>query len=273
MIPHSPSSSGTGVEAAESTITKYSDTYNLSNGLNYGPTVGSPSLIQFLTEHVDIMHHPSYADWSLSLTSGSTAALEIAFRIFSNKGDTALAERFTYPGAIEGATLVGLRFEGLELDGEGLRPEALRRVLREWDSSQGPTPRVLYTVPTGHNPTGASQSTERRRAIYDIAEEHDLIIIEDDPYYFLRMGAYQPGQERPAQTSDLSSYLSLDPSGRAVRLDSVSKILAPALRADWVTANPRIAEKLIAYQEIRTVEINGLSQLTLWSLLEQTWGH
>ncbi|QMW29175.1 hypothetical protein G4B84_004510, partial [Aspergillus flavus NRRL3357] len=243
MVPHSPSSSGTGVETAESTITEYSDTYNLSNGLNYGPTVGSPSLIRFLNEHVDIMHHPSYADWSVNLTSESTAALEIAFRIFCNKGDTVLAERLTYPGAIEGANLLGRRFEGLEMDGEGLTPEALRKAL------------------------------QIRRAIYDIAEEHDMIIIEDDPYYFLRMGAYQPGQEGPANNSDLPSYLSLDRSGRVVRLDSVSKILAPGLRAGWVTANTQIIEKFIAYQEITTVKVNGPLQLMLWSLLEQTWGH
>ncbi|KAK6828918.1 hypothetical protein RU639_003392 [Aspergillus parasiticus] len=273
MVPHPTASSATDVKTAEYTVTKHSDIYNLSNGLNYGPTVGSPSLIRFLTEHVEIVHHPSYADWSVSLTSGSTAALEIAFRILCNRGETVLAERFTYPGAIEGAKLLGLRFEGLEMDGEGLRPEALRRTLREWDLSRGSKPRVLYTVPTGQNPTGATQSTERRQAIYDIAEEHDLIVIEDDPYYFLSMGAYQPGQKSPTKTSDLPSYLSLDRSGRVVRLDSMSKIIAPGLRAGWVTANAQIIEKFIDYQEITTVEVNGPSQLMLWSLLEQIWGH
>ncbi|KAE8308452.1 L-kynurenine/alpha-aminoadipate aminotransferase [Aspergillus transmontanensis] len=238
IVPHPTTSSATDVKTAEYTVTKHSDIYNLSNGLNYGPTVGSSSLIRFLTEHVEIVHHPSYADWS------------IAFRILCNRGETVLAERFTYPGAIEGAKLLGLR------------PEALRRTLREWDLSRGSKPRVLYTVPT-----------ERRQAIYDIAEEHDLIIIEDDPYYFLSMGAYQPGQKSPTKTSDLPSYLSLDRSGRVVRLDSMSKIIAPGLRAGWVTANAQIIERFIDYQEITTVEVNGPSQLMLWSLLEQIWGH
>ncbi|GAB1199438.1 hypothetical protein APSETT444_008787 [Aspergillus pseudonomiae] len=273
MVPHPPASSATGLDTAEYTITKHDSTYNLSNGLNYGPTVGSPSLVRFLTEHVEIMHRPPYADWSVSLTSGSTAALEIAFRIFCNRGDTVLAERFTYPGAIEGAKLLGLAFEGVEMDVEGLQPEALQRILRQWDLSRGPKPHVLYTIPTGQNPTGATQSTERRQAIYDIAEEHDLIIIEDDPYYFLRMGAYQSNQESTAETSDLPSCLSLDRSGRVVRLDSAAKILAPGLRAGWVTASAQIIEKFVAYQEITTVEVSGPSQLMLWSLLDQTWGH
>jgi aromatic amino acid aminotransferase I len=200
--------------------------------------------------------------------------LEVAYRIFCNRGDTVLTEKYTYPGAIEGAGLVGVRFEGVDMDAEGLRADSLQQALSEWDLSRGPKPRVLYTVPTGQNPTGATQSAERRNAIYDIAEEHDLVIIEDDPYYFLRMGVYQPDHETLAQAAtELPSYLSLDRSGRVIRLDSTAKILAPGLRAGWVTANAQIIEKFIAYQELTTVAVSGPSQLMLWTLLEQTWGH
>jgi DNA-binding transcriptional MocR family regulator len=48
---------------------------------------------------------------------------------------------------------------------------------------------VLYTIPTGHNPSGATQSLERRRALYAIAARHDLIVLEDDPYYYLVQAA------------------------------------------------------------------------------------
>ncbi|KAF7596862.1 hypothetical protein BBP40_011907 [Aspergillus hancockii] len=184
------------------------------------------------------------------------AALEIAYRIFCNRGELVLAEKYTYPAAIEAAGLVGVRFEGVEMDGEGLRADSLHEILKGWDSCQGPKPHLLYTVPTGQNPTGTTQSAERRQAIYNIAEEHDLIIIEDDPYYFLRMGVYQPGQETFVKpSSELPSYLSLDRSGRVVRLDSTAKVLAPGLRAGWVTANAHIIEKFIAYQEITTVAV------------------
>lgn len=68
------------------------------------------------------------------------------------------------------------------MDADGLLPDALEELLSSWELSQGPKPRVLYTIPTGQNPTGFSQPEERRKAIYNIAQKHDLIIIEDDPY-------------------------------------------------------------------------------------------
>ncbi|OJJ31674.1 hypothetical protein ASPWEDRAFT_119873 [Aspergillus wentii DTO 134E9] len=263
-----------GIEAAVQTVRKYGDVYTLSTALNYGHGAGCPSLVRFLTEHVEMVHDPPYADWEVCLSSGSTAAFEIALRIFCNRGDIVLAEKQTYPGSIEAAGLVGVQFEGLKMDAEGLMADALQSALTEWDASRGPKPRVLYTIPTGHNPTGATQSTERRQQIYGIAEEHDLIIIEDDPYYFLRMGSYHPGQEASIESSgNLPSYVSLDRSGRVVRLDSTSKLLAPGLRAGWVTASAQIINKFISYHEVTTGAVSGPSQLMLWTLLEQSWGH
>lgn len=152
----------------------------------------------------------------------------------------------------------------------GLRPDLLKGVLSSWDSSQGPKPRVLYTVPTGQNPTGSSQPLERRKAIYKIATEYDLIIIEDDPYYFLCMGSYDSiggvnGEicAENSSSNSIPSYLSLDTSGRVVRLDSTSKILAPGLRAGWVTASSQIIDKFLSYQEVSTVAVNGPSRLYL----------
>jgi hypothetical protein len=98
-------------------------------------------------------------------------------------------------------------------------------VLSSWDTSRGPKPRVLYTIPTGCNPTGASLSLERcdapltpiylprvvllmgrkhrKRAVYALAQEHDLIILEDDPYYFLQVPAVCSLRERSALAFDL----------------------------------------------------------------------
>ncbi|BCS02181.1 aminotransferase-like domain-containing protein [Aspergillus luchuensis] len=272
------------------TITKHGLTYNLSIAMNYGFAHGSAHLLRFITEHVELIHNPPYTDWATFLSCGATAATELAFRIFCNRGDTILAEQYTYPGTLESAALNGINVHGIEMDADGLRADALDEVLSSWDDAQSPRPHVLYTIPTGQNPTGVTQSLERRRAIYDIAEEHDLIIIEDDPYYFLRMGPYQDTQgtngtdtnqsasedDEAAQiyhSESIPSYLTLDTSGRVVRLDSASKILAPGLRAGWVTASKQIIDKFTAYQEVSTVAVSGPSQLMLWHLLDENWGH
>ncbi|KAL4812583.1 pyridoxal phosphate-dependent transferase [Aspergillus spinulosporus] len=265
------------------TVAKRDATYNLSLGMNYGHAAGSPHLLRFITEHIELVHNPPYRDWRTFLSCGATAALEVALRIFCNRGDWILTEQYTYSGTLDSAIVTGARVHGVEMDADGLRPDALERTLVSWDTSKGMKPRVLYTIPTGQNPTGCSQPLERRAAIYAIAVKHDLIIIEDDPYYFLRLGPYNEASTDAEESTEISpdafhstgvpSYLSLDTSGRVVRLDSTSKILAPGLRAGWVTASSQVIDKFLAYQEVSTIAVSGPSQLILWSLLDQTWGH
>jgi aromatic amino acid aminotransferase I len=273
-------------EPGPHTIVKLGGEYDIARGLNYGHAAGSQPLLRFITEHVEIVHNPPYKNWGSCLSCGSTSALEVALRIFCNRGDTLLTERYTYPGLMEGANLVGVRTYGIELDAGGLIPDHLEQTLRTWDESRGPRPTVLYTIPSGQNPTGATQSLQRRKAIYQVAEDYDLIVIEDDPYYFLctDLGPDSVKNSSITNRKDLDivsdylasltpSLLALDISGRVVRLDSVSKILAPGLRAGWVTASDQIIDKFTAYYEVSTVAVSGPTQLMLWDLLESTWGH
>lgn len=267
-------------------IAKTGEEYDIARGLNYGHAAGSQPLLRFITEHVEIVHNPPYKNWGTCLSSGSTSALEVALRIFCNRGDSILTERYTYPGLIEAANLLGVHTIGIEMDAEGLMPEHLERALHTWDESEGPRPTVLYTIPSGQNPTGATQSLERKRAIYQVAEDYDLVVIEDDPYYFLctDLGLDSVKDTDSANREDLAttsdyltglppSLLALDKSGRVVRLDSFSKILAPGLRAGWVTASDQIIDKFVAYYEVSTVAVSGPTQLMLWDLLEVNWGH
>ncbi|MCJ1300465.1 hypothetical protein MMC08_003262 [Hypocenomyce scalaris] len=274
------------IESGSKAIVKRGGAYDLARGLNYGHAAGSQVLLRFVTEHVEIVHNPPYKNWGACLSSGSTSALEVALRIFCNRGDTILTERYTYPGFIEGAHLVGVYTLGIEMDAGGLMPDQLERTLRTWDESRGPRPTVLYTIPSGQNPTGATQSLQRKNAIYQVAEDYDLVVIEDDPYYFLGtdLGLDSVENSNNADRDDLAktsaylarlppSFLALDRSGRVVRLDSVSKILAPGLRAGWVTASDQIIDKFISYYEVTTVAVSGPTQLMLWNLLDATWGH
>lgn len=268
--------------------------YDLSSVLDYGHAEGSPQLLRFVREHVNTIHNPPYADWATCLSSGSTSALEIALRMFCNRGDAVLTEQHTYPGLIEVAGLMGLATHGVAMDTEGIRPDSLRTMLHNWDKKlQGAErPSVLYTIPSGQNPTGATQTHKRKQEIYEIAEQFDLVIIEDDPYYFIQLGPLtattisQPGDDvtgdnmHPARGTTASfarnlipSYVSLDRSGRVVRLDSASKILAPGLRIGWVTANDSIIDKFVSYHEVCTAFPSGPSQLMLFNLLREDWGH
>ncbi|KAF4837566.1 Aminotransferase swnA [Colletotrichum siamense] len=229
--------------------------FDLSKALNYGDAAGHAQLIRFVTEHVDLIHKPQYEDWRTCLTCGTTSALDIVFRMFVKPGDSVLFESLTYPPTIEIA-------------------EA-QKVLSNWDEARGPKPFVLYTIPSGHNPTGVTQSTERREAIYEVAEKHDLLIIEDDPYFYLQLengSSTQLSAEKYLENLP-TSYLSLDRSGRVIRLDSTSKILAPGLRIGWLTASAEIVRIFVANTEISSAFPAGPSQVMMYKLLAESWGH
>lgn len=205
--------------------------------------------------------------------------------MFAKRGDYILTETYTYCSAVESAEPQGVKCVGIPMDSEGLIPAALEDVLTQWDPSahgNASRPWLLYTIPTGQNPTGATQSKQRRRDIYQIAREHDLYIIEDEPYYFLQMQPYTgpdalcvppPASHEDFLSSLVPSYLSMDIDGRVMRLDSFSKVIAPGTRTGWITASEQIVERFVRHSEVTVQNPSGVSQLVLFKLLEEAWGH
>ena len=113
-------------------------------------------------------------------------------------------------------------------------------------------------------------------AIYAVAEFHDLYIIEDDPYYFIQLEG--PASQSQFSTEEyfgalLPSYLSLDVSGRVLRMDTSSKILAPGLRCGWITGSSQVIGKFLSQVDISTTSPSGPAQVMLYKLLDETWGH
>ena len=264
--------------------------YDISVAFNYAQATGSPQLLRFITEHTEMVHNPPYADWRCSMTVGSTSGLDMVFRMLTSKGDCLMVEEYTFATAMETAAPMGVTCVGIAMDDEGLLPTSLNGLLSTWDpASHGgkERPWLLYTVPTGQNPTGATQSLQRRKDIYAIAEKWDLYIIEDDPYYFLQMAPYTPTppatssstspQSKQSRSSFLSSllpsYLSLDTSGRVLRLDSFAKVIAPGARIGWITAPASVIERFVYHGDVSTQNPSGMSQLLLFKILEEAWGH
>ncbi|KAI1002763.1 Aromatic amino acid aminotransferase [Podosphaera aphanis] len=258
--------------------------YDLSIALNYGLGTGSAQLIRFITEHTEVVSNPPYADWSCALTVGSTSALDHVFRMFCERGDYILSEEYTFASAVETAIPLGVKFLGVPIDDEGLIPDALDEMLCSWDQKLrgARRPFLLYTVPSGQNPTGATQGEARRRKLYSVCQKHDLYIIEDEPYYFLQMQPYTGCDTAPlppptSNTEFLKSlvptFVSMDTDGRVLRMDSFSKVIAPGMRTGWITASEQIVERFIRTNEVSVQNPSGLSQIVLFKLLDEHWGH
>ncbi|KAB8201742.1 Aminotransferase class I and II [Aspergillus parasiticus SU-1] len=260
--------------------------YDLSIALNYGQSTGSPQMTRFITEHTELVSNPPYADWKVCLTVGSTSALEQTVRMLCDRGrnDSVLTEEYTFSSALETFVPQGIKAFGIKMDEEGLLPKSMDALLSSWDEKVrgARKPHLLYTVPSGQNPTGATQSLKRRREIYAVCQKHDIYIIEDEPYYFIQMPHFE-GKGTPAQKSSediesflaglVPSYLSLDVDGRVLRMDSFSKVLMPGSRLGWITASAQVIERYINHAEVANHGPSGISQLMLWKLLDETWGH
>lgn len=179
--------SGTVLKAGKYDAAEGKGCYDLSIALNYGQGTGSAQLLRFVTEHTEIVCSPAYADWQCALSVGSTSALEQTFRMFCERGDYVLSEDYTFATAVETAAPLGVKFIGVKMDAEGMLPESLDEILSNWNVEVrgARKPFVVYTVPSGQNPTGATQGIERRHAIYKIAQKHDLYILEDEPCKFM----------------------------------------------------------------------------------------
>ena len=252
----------------------------LSRALQYGFSMGQPEFLSFVREHTQLVHKMKYSDWNVLATTGNTGSWESTLRIFCNRGDTILAEQYTFSSSVYAAEAQGINVFPVPLDADGLIPERLEAILDNWNPDTA-KPKLLYTIPTGQNPTGSSLSDDRKVEIYRIAKKHDLLIIEDEPYYFLQMDAYQKDVSQRKETHFASqedfvnslakSFISLDTEGRVLRLDSFSKVLGPGTRLGWIVGSKKILQKYTQLHEMTIQNPSGFSQAIVAGTLNR-WG-
>jgi len=259
--------------------------FDVGTAFNYGQGTGAAQLLRWITEHTEIVHKPPYRDWQCTMTVGSTSALDMAIRLFCEAGDYIISEEYTFATAVETAAPMGVKVAGVAMDEQGLLPDAMDELLRTWDPSKrngARKPHLLYTVPSGQNPTGATQDGDRRREIYAVCQKHDIYILEDEPYYFLQMQPYtgpdSPSVPPPSSHEDflaslVPSLLSMDVDGRVLRMDSFSKVVSPGSRVGWITASSQIVERYRMHADVSTQGPSGMSQLILFKLLDEHWAH
>ncbi len=195
--------------------------------LQYATTEGLPALRQ------KIIHRMQQEGLQLSLDNvfivqGAQQGLDLAAKMFIDPGDTVITENPTFMGALIAFNPYEPRYVGIPMDAEGLITDSLEDALKT-----NPKVKFIYTVPDFQNPTGITMSLARRQRLMELADEYDVVIIEDSPYRDIRF-----------EGESIPSIKSLDTQGRVIQLGSFSKILSPGMRLGWVIAEPELAEKL-----------------------------
>jgi DNA-binding transcriptional MocR family regulator len=226
-----------------------------TQAMQYGSGQGEPFMREKIVEVMAEEGIHAHAD-DIVVTCGSQQALDLVTRVFCDPGDVVLAEAPSYVGALGTFHAYQCQVVHVAMDDSGLDPVALRGALVSLKAA-GKRVKFLYTIPNFQNPTGVTQTVERRRAIIEIAKEHDLLIIEDNPYGLLTLDA-QP----------LPALRSMD-ADNIIYLGSFSKIFAPGFRVGWALAPHAVREKLVLTQEAATLCPPVFSQFAIATYLEE----
>ena len=121
----------------------------------------------------------------LMVTTGGQQVIDLVCRAFLDPGDVVVAEAPTYPGAVPCFNSFQADVVQIEMDDHGMRIDVLEETLARL-RAEGRRPKFIYTIPNFQNPGGVTMPLERRRALVRIADEQELVILEDNPYGLLR---------------------------------------------------------------------------------------
>jgi DNA-binding transcriptional MocR family regulator len=207
------------------------------------PTEGQPRLRRAIAALDDA--EPSH----ILVVAGAQEGIDLLARCLIEPGDRVIIDRPTFPGAIQALQAAGARL--VEWDTAEWSMETLQRLLITY------RPKVIFTMPTFHNPTGRTMDEQQRRELLRLAARYQVPIVEDDVYSRTRLSeSVPPGLYR------------MDKHNLVIYLSTFSKVLAPGLRLGWIAAPPHMVKQLSLIKMRANLFTEGLLQLTLAALLE-----
>jgi len=215
--------------------------------LQYTVSNGIPKLREQIAQRMRAQGVACHAD-NVLILQGSQQGLDLAAKLFINRGDTIITENPTFVGALIAFNPYEPRYQGVDMDQDGMDMDALEAALKA-----APGAKLVYTVPDFQNPTGVTLSLARRRRMLELASQYDFYILEDSPYRDIRFA----GEAIP-------TIKSMDTEGRVIYLGSFSKILAPGLRLGWAVASEALIQqlgllKLAADTQCSTLNMHAVS--------------
>lgn len=184
-----------------------------------------------------------------------------------------------YPGLLPDLGSRGIHVINVATDQEGLSASSLAQILEEWNQNERTKelsfPKAVYTVPTGGNPSGTTASADRKRAILQIVRKHSILILEDDPYYYL---SFEGLDKDSAMRHRSPSYFALEKEdndrwgyGYVLRFESFSKILSAGMRLGFMAGPKPIIDAVSGYMASSSIHASSPMQVVA-ALLLQHWG-
>jgi 2-aminoadipate transaminase len=237
------------------------------SALQYSITEGLLPLRKWLAEELSSDLGPVGPE-NIVITHGSQQGLDLISKLFLDKGSVVFVENPSYLGALQSFQLFQANVFSIFSDEKGMQINAFRDCLKTRK------PALIYLMPNFQNPTGVSLSMERRLMLAEIVKEHNLLVIEDNPYGELVF----EGLSHP-------SLYGLGGTENFMYLSTFSKTIAPGLRVAYIVADSEVIRKLALVKQGTDLQTNTLGQCLVYeyvrsggygghiSLLRKTYRH
>jgi DNA-binding transcriptional MocR family regulator len=218
----------------------------------YGDPKGFPSLRGLIRDTLAEQHIETVPEQVL-LTQGSSQALDLAARRLVRPGDAVLVDDPGYANLLFGLRFLGARLVGVPRTPGGYDLAALEAQIALH------RPRVFFTQPRLQSPTGSVAALAQLHRVLQLADKHDLLIVENDIYVDL------DPEPRP-------SLASLDQLNRVIHISSYSKSISPNLRVGYLVAHPDLVEDLAQLKMIAGLTSSEFAErLAYGALTEGRW--
>jgi 2-aminoadipate transaminase len=223
--------------------------------LQYGATEGYNPLREQLA-HYMAGKGAKVEPTGLITTTGSQQALDLIGKTMISPGDKVIVEAPTFLATIQCFRLYGADLVGAPIDADGVKVDELEKLIIEHK------PKLIYLIPTFGNPSGAMLSLERRKRVLELAVQHKVLVVEDDPYGELYFNAPPPPSMLALSDSIPGSRDWLAHCG------SLSKVLSPGLRVGWLIAPPELLAKATMCKQFSDAHTSNLAQATACEYLK-----
>ena len=228
--------------------------------LQYSVTDGYAPLRDFITERQKKLFNIGKSkangdnfDDTTIIVSGGQQGIELACKVFCNEGDAVICEDPTFIGALNAFRSNGATPVGVTLEDDGMNIEVLEEKIKS-----NPNAKLIYTIPTFHNPCGITTSYKKRVMIYELARKYGLMILEDNPYGELRFAG-----------EDIPTIKSMDTDGIVIYCSTFSKILSAGMRVGFVIAPDEVASKMVVSKQTSDVHTNIFFQMLCYRYMTE----
>lgn len=213
--------------------------------LQYSVTEGYQPLREHLRAYMAQKHHVGTEEDEILITSGAQQVMDLLTKTLLNEGDTVLCEAPSFIGSLNTFRSYRAKLCGVPMEADGVSVQALERALETEANIK-----YFYTIPNFQNPSGVTMSLEKRQRVYELCRDHNVLILEDNPYSDLRFAG-----------EDLPSIKSFDGEGAVVYAGSFSKVVSPGMRVGYAIGPREVVQKMVVCKQGEDVHSNIWAQI------------